>query len=195
MATYVELCSFCNDLHYWEDTVNNQTLICPFCTVPDYTIIEDKSGWRQEYWYKMEVVIHSGATTDNVAEFFQKTGYVKYKDRKVKVSAHINWSKTYDKFVQSVSFTNVAWHVGGSRFNGHRRLNFQSIGMELPGPWDKKRDQQELDLVRESVVCIMECVPMITTVVRHSDIDSRKKDPGPGFTWDCLDGLGLIIGE
>jgi len=201
-------CNFCQDLGYWEDTVNNQTLACPFCTVTDYSVVTTtERGCESEYWNLMEakyygplfqvdpwlLVIHSGATTDNIAEFFQKTGYVKYKERKVKVSAHINWSRTNNGFVQSVPFSNVAWHVGGARFEGHHRLNFQSIGMELPGPWDKKRDKKELDLVRESVACIIKCVPSLTTVVRHSDIDSRKKDPGPGFTWDCLDGLGLDI--
>jgi hypothetical protein len=201
-------CNFCRDLGYWEDTVNNKTEGCPFCVATNYSALTTECGWHTERWNKVEakyygplfqvdpwlLVIHSGATSGNVAEFFQKTGYVKYGSRKVKVSAHINWSKTINKFAQSVPFSNVAWHVGGARFQGHRRLNFQSIGMELPGPWDKKRDQYELDLVRESIVYIMEYVPTITTVVRHSDIDSRKKDPGPGFIWDCLDGLGLKIG-
>jgi AmpD protein len=129
-----------------------------------------------------------------VAEFFNETGKVYYEAKKrwVKVSAHISWSGKIDGFVQCVPFSHVAWHCGGSRFRGERKLNFCSIGIELPGPWEKDRDE-ELPILRETVENIMGIIPSIKVAVRHSDIDSRKKDPGPGFDWACLRDLGLEL--
>lgn len=204
-------CWFCDGSGFWVSHRRKKTLFCPACRTQQAehqalarTCLQ---SWYPSYWEQLEaryygprfqeepwlLVLHSGATSDRIAEFFHETGRVKYGDRWVKVSAHINWSRNAGGFVQSVPLSHVAWHCGGSRFRGERKLNFCSIGIELPGPWDKERSDEELGKVREVVQQLCNVLPL-TTVVRHSDIDSLKKDPGPGFRWDCLAGLGLEIG-
>lgn len=191
------ICHFCGGGGYWE--YNNQTLFCPICQSQNaaHQALARISlpSWHSAAWPQIEaahygprfqiepwlLVIHSGSISDNVAKYFSNPADGR------KVSAHLAWSREHRGFVQCVPFTYVAWHIGGSRFRGKGRLNFCSIGIELPGPWDKIRDT-ELYLLRETVETIIQILP-ITTAVRHSDIDSRKKDPGPGFNWACLRGL------
>jgi N-acetyl-anhydromuramyl-L-alanine amidase AmpD len=137
------------------------------------------------------LVIHSGSISDRVAEYF-------YEPRKegggyCRVSTHLAWSREHEGFAQCVPFNYEAYHVGGSRLNGEGGLNRKSIGIELAGPWDKKRGPDELEAVRETVTAICNMLPSLRAVVRHSDINPRKKDPGPGFAWCCLDGLELDI--
>jgi N-acetyl-anhydromuramyl-L-alanine amidase AmpD len=43
------------------------------------------------------------------------------------------------------------------------------------------------------VAQLVEHVPSLRYVTRHSDIDPRKTDPGPGFRWAWLDELGLEV--
>lgn len=194
-------CWFGCDQGYWHDYKRRQTLLCPVCK-PQQAESQAIArmllpGWCGAQWLPMPakyhgprfqiepdlLVIHSGSKSDRIAEYFQDPDRV--------VSAHISWSRLHDDFVQCLPLHTVGWHAGGSRYKGRRRLNFRSIGIELPGPWDKKRDAFELALVRESVACLTNLLPSLKLAVMHSDIDPRKKDPGPGFQWKCLDGLGL----
>lgn len=198
-------CWLCDGSGRWDCHASQQTLICPVCRPQEAEhqalAQQDLPTWHPSLWTQLEarhygprfqvepwlLVIHSGAIGDGVAEYLANPGDGR------KVSAHISWSRQYRGFVQQVPLSHVAWHCGGSRYNGQGRLNQQSIGIELPGPWDKERGDDELGLLRETVIGLLGILPL-TTVVRHSDIDNRKKDPGPGFRWDCLAGLGLEIG-
>lgn len=134
------------------------------------------------------LVIHSGELGPGVAEYFAEPG-----DGRL-VSAHFAWSKQLYGFAQCVPLSHVAWHCGGSRYKGRGKLNFCSIGVELPGPWDKARDEIELGELRRLAQDLILAVPSLRVAVRHSDIDQQKKDPGPGFRWGCVDGLGLETG-
>lgn len=201
----------CGSDSLWDYFGGEKSLYCPFClpSQAEHQALSkiNLSTWHSAAWPQLEakhygprfqtlpwlLVIHSGSRSPNVAEFFNKIGEVYYKSKKrwVKVSAHISWSGKKKCFVQCVPFSHVAWHCGGSRFRGNRRLNFCSIGIELPGPWNKPRDS-ELRLLRETVDIVTHILPL-KVAVRHSDIDPRKKDPGPGFEWSSLEGLGLEL--
>ena len=74
---------------------------------------------------------------------------------------------------------------------GHRRLNFCSIGIELPGPYDKKRGSEEFGIFRHTVEALLNIMPSLKVCVRHKDIDESKKDPGDGFSWEWVKGFGL----
>jgi N-acetyl-anhydromuramyl-L-alanine amidase AmpD len=74
-----------------------------------------------------------------------------------------------------------------------RGVNQFSIGLELPGPNSKLRDETEKEKFRMALGIILMRVPSITTVVRHKDIDSHKRDPGNGFDKTWVDGFGLKI--
>lgn len=202
-------CSICKDLGYWES--NNQTLYCPACNKAkanaqfDYGIegwvtsrwISFPAKYHQNYRFQTKpwlVVIHSGAQSAGVAEFFHRTGYVVTKDkRQIKVNAHLNWSITYDDFVQSVALDTVGMHCGGSILNNNKRLNFCSIGIELPGPVGQQYPEHVYLKFRATIVYLLEIVPSITTLVRHSDIDRHKTDPGKGFQWWWVEDLGLEL--
>jgi N-acetyl-anhydromuramyl-L-alanine amidase AmpD len=204
----MKCCFFCGGSGYWQDDERKQTLFCPICRSEPAEMQARSCSfidtWCSDSWPEMPakhwgpmfqinpnlLVIHSGSKSEGVAEFFQKIGQVKYGDRMVKVSTHLAWCAD-GFFCQCVPFDRVAWHCGGSRFRGERRLNFLSIGIELPGPWDGDRSDAQLKTLRKTVRRLKEIVPSLLTVVRHSDIDARKRDPGPGFKWECLDGLGL----
>lgn len=161
--------------------------------------------WGESYWDILEskyygprfqiepwlLVIHSGATYPNVAEFFNQTGFIRNKGRRIKVSAHVNSSKDGD-FKQGVPLNHVAWHCGGSRFQGQGMLNFCSIGIELSGPYDRDRGDEKEKIIQ----CVTDCcnmLPSLTTIVRHSDIDKKKKDPGTGFKMNWLKFTGLNL--
>lgn len=200
-------CNYCEDTGYWIDTANEQTKRCPFCTklpTPSVGLPE----W-DSYWPKLEckhkgpsfrtlpwlLVIHSGGKTANVAEFFNKKGSIERKGKSpLVVSAHINWSKDFEGFTQGVELNRVAWHCGGSSYNGLKNLNFCSIGIELPGPANRKmRPRKELAAFEETLSILLDLVPSLKVAVRHSDIDLKKVDPGPGFDWDLINSFGLYL--
>ena len=194
-------CPFCDGAGGWEDPIAQKSWICPICHPAQADVEASRkiwvSYWTRRYWVSMParhygprfqvepwlLVIHSGASGPGVAEYFTKC--------KRKVSTHLAWSSGLKQLVQCLPWDTVGWHVGGSRFQDQRRLNFCSIGIELPGPWDKKRPKTEIEDLKTSVEHILEIWPSLKYVVRHSDIDPHKRDPGPGFDMRCLAGLGL----
>jgi N-acetyl-anhydromuramyl-L-alanine amidase AmpD len=135
----------------------------------------------------------------NIAEFFHHIGQVKYKRGHVKVNAHINYSTTHEDFAQSVPFNIVGKHAGGSKFRDprtgkvHKHLNFCSIGIELPGPVNSPLPTKIIDRFRSTIVFLLEVVPSLSVLVRHRDVDHRKKDPGKNFEWDWVSDLGLYL--
>jgi N-acetyl-anhydromuramyl-L-alanine amidase AmpD len=199
-------CLLCNDEGYIEDPVAQQTIACPICRYSEAKEQAENAGlprWVSSRWGRMParfygprfqyppwlIVIHSGATSDNVAEYIAAPGDGRY------VSAHISWSRRERMYVQQVPLCNVAWHCGGSRFRGNSKLNYCSIGIELPGPWDKERSQEEHESVRQTVIYLQEQLPSLAVVVPHSGIDRSRKDPGPGFDPSCLADLGLELAQ
>ncbi len=197
-------CYLCNDKGRYENELAQQTLICPLChpieAEQQALSIVNLPSWGP-YWTTMKaakygplfqvlpnlIVLHSGSKTDCVAEYFARKNIAR------SVSAHFAWSRHYGTLVQCVPLNKVAWHAGGSKYKGKGGVNWHSIGVELPGPWDKLRGHDEVGILRETIIHLMELVPSVTHITRHSDINPNKKDPGPGFDWSMLDGLDLVI--
>lgn len=199
-------CWLCGGHGGWEDHEAKQTIICPICNpqkAEHQSLARvDASSWCPQFWTEMKaahigprfqtlpwlLVIHSGSISPGVAEYIHDPG-----DNRT-VSAHLSWSILHNNLVQQVPFTHVAWHVKNNcKYNNNTRLNYCSIAIELPGPWDKKRDDREHDILRASVVYLLELMPSLKHCVGHQDIDpGRKKDPGPHFKWSVLKDLGLI---
>ena len=195
-------CDFCNDKGYWE--YNNQTLFCPLCNPEDAELQslckipmipwsrEYKKIYAKYYGPRFQVkpwllVIHSGLYSKNIAEYFRNPTDGR------SVSTHFAWSGEHDDFVQCVPFSNVAWHVGNSVFNGEKKLNFKSIGIELPGPINHDRTEDEIEKTYKCIKNILYYSKSLKIAVKHSDIDSNKKDPGDAFVWGKIKEMGLDI--
>lgn len=198
-------CYLCGGIGEWIDATDQKVEICPLCHPAEREIQGRQSALaiqeRNLYWdfvpakiasplfTKMPwlLVVHSGEKSGAVAEYLQNLIDGR------KCSAHLAWSKKKFGFVQMVTFNRVGWHVAGSKLGNNDRLNFCSIGIELPGPWDKKRGVDELNLFRQSLNVLLQTVPSLTTVTTHAHIDANKRDPGPGFDQSWVEDFGLEI--
>lgn len=100
------------------------------------------------------------------------------------ISYHFAWNGK-DRFIQLVSMSRRAWHAGG--------VGNHWLGIALSGPWNQDPRQEDERLkFRMLVESIVESFAgHIRYWCRHSDIEPGKKDPGPGFTGEWIDGLGL----
>jgi N-acetyl-anhydromuramyl-L-alanine amidase AmpD len=194
-------CWLCSGSGFWVDTVSEQTMICHLCRPAEaghQALIKNSfDRWYPSMWPRIDakhygpkfqqdpwlLVVHSGAVSDGVAEYFSNP-----RDGR-KVSTHLAWSRKYNGFAQCVPLANVGWHVGGSIFRSNDRLNFCSIGIELPGPCDGSRDDRQRKLFAESISVLIGLVPSLKIAVRHSDIDPSRRDPGDGFDWGWFDGI------
>lgn len=159
------------------------------------------------------LVVHSGSVAPWVAEYMTnplgvqgQPGAVKVGNRWLRqVAAHFCWysgreSKVRrglvlppykDGFVQQVSLRRQAWHAGGSRCRGRGAVNSRSIGVELPGPASGPRNPRQRSRFRRLVSDLQAALPSLRHWTRHSDVDRGKRDPGPGFTAEWMDGLGM----
>ena len=191
-------CILCNGEGYWE--ADDKTELCPICKPQEREIYARQNvnmPERNMFWDFIPakcssplfaslpwlIVVHSGESGEGVAEYFNNPT-----DGRV-VSAHIAWSKKKKRFAQCVPLNRVAWHCGGSVFEGKKHLNFCSIGVELPGPWDKKRTALEKELFRNSLGLLLEIIPSLRVITTHRLIDARKRDPGLGFDRSWLAGF------
>lgn len=128
------------------------------------------------------LIIHSGDKRANVAEYFSVATR--------QASTHLAWSATYEQFAQCVPLSHVAWGAAGAVYKGLNDLNFRSIQVELPGPWDHPRNDGQLKHLHTVAKTLKLMIPSLRIALRHSDVEADRKDPGPGFKWECLDGLG-----
>lgn len=143
------------------------------------------------------IVLHSGDRYPGVAEYFRSPGTRR-------VSAHFAWSNTWRGLVQMVPLDREAMHAGcggrakcihhrecTGRYEG-QRVNAISWGIELPGPWDQHRDE---DQMRELMALLSELRQQapIEAIAAHSAICLQRRDPGPGLDWERLKGLGLEV--
>lgn len=145
------------------------------------------------------IVLHSGDRAPGVAEYLAKP------DTRGR-SAHFAWSTRYAGLVQMVALDHEAMHAGcGKRddcrhfgagrcrggFEG-RRVNGCSWGIELPGPWNTKRDEDQHEKL---VALIGELVQLasIEAIVAHSAICKDRHDPGPGLDWARLEKFGVRL--
>jgi len=103
----------------------------------------------------------------------------------LKVSAHCLIRRN-GEIIQFVAFDKRAWHAGVSYYQGRKRCNDFSIGIELEGdeltPYE---DIQYQKLAQLSAVLLAEYPKLQRQhIVGHSDIaPNRKTDPGDSFDW------------
>ncbi len=103
---------------------------------------------------------------------------------KVRVSAHCLIQRNGD-IVQYVSFNDKAWHAGVSNYQGRKKCNDFSIGIELEGTDDIPytiEQYQQLSCLSQTLI---DAYPALeNNIVGHCDIAPvRKTDPGASFDW------------
>ena len=109
----------------------------------------------------------------------------------LQVSAHVLIRRD-GSIVQFVPFNKRAWHAGESCYQGKKRCNDFSIGIEMEGTDTDPFEQSQYDALVALVKTLCEHYPSITTqrIAGHSDIaPGRKTDPGSGFDWNKLSTL------
>ncbi|GAB1392193.1 1,6-anhydro-N-acetylmuramyl-L-alanine amidase AmpD [Rhodocyclaceae bacterium] len=102
-----------------------------------------------------------------------------------RVSAHF-FIRRDGEVIQFVSCLSRAWHAGVSCWQGRKRCNDFSLGIELEG--DDLNDYAEAQYAAlGSLAAGLQAVYPIMTTVGHADIaPARKTDPGPHFDWQRL---------
>lgn len=121
------------------------------------------------------IVIHSGDTAANVAEFISKNRY----------SYHAAWHSKLNQIVQMVPLTHRAQHAGSA---GNHWL---SIALSGPDEQDPRSEYEKSEFQRVLKIFVTACTSL-EFWCRHSDIKSTKRDPGPGFTGDWMAVTGLL---
>lgn len=103
----------------------------------------------------------------------------------MRVSAHLFINRE-GQVIQFVPFDKRAWHAGVSSYQGRKKCNDYSIGIEMEGadhiPYADKQYESLLAVTR----LIMHTYPKISlaSIVGHQDIaPGRKTDPGMSFDW------------
>ena len=108
----------------------------------------------------------------------------------VRVSAHYFIDRE-GAITELVDPALMAWHAGESSFEGRKRCNSFSIGIELEGSPEHPFTEEQYRALKELCLLLMEYYPLIKPerIVGHSDIaPGRKEDPGPLFAWERLRG-------
>ncbi len=102
----------------------------------------------------------------------------------VRVSSHVLIRRD-GTVLQFVPFDKRAWHAGESVWQGRKRCNDFSVGIELEGTDESEfRDVQYRRLADICQALVAAYDIPADHIVGHSDIaPSRKKDPGPCFDW------------
>lgn len=110
-----------------------------------------------------------------------------------KVSSHL-LIRRGGELLQYVPLCQRAWHAGESCFEGRKRCNDFSIGIELEGADEIPYTAQQYHRLILTTRSIMSLYPAVVRerIVGHSTIaPGRKTDPGPAFDWGrYLDALG-----
>jgi hypothetical protein len=113
------------------------------------------------------------------------------------VATHAAWHAGLGRLVQCLPLTLEGWGTGSATWanpDTGMALPAQRIAwhVELPGPPDQERGQDQLTDLQAFAVEL--ATRGCTHWVRHSLIDQRKEDPGPGLPDDWADGTGLRRG-
>ncbi|MCZ6777708.1 MAG: 1,6-anhydro-N-acetylmuramyl-L-alanine amidase AmpD [Acidobacteriota bacterium] len=113
------------------------------------------------------------------------------KIRDLRVSSHL-FVRRDASLIQYVSLHDRAWHAGESCFEGQRRCNDFSIGVELEGADDISYEDAQYRSLAALAEALMLAYPDITRerIVGHCHISpGRKTDPGPVFDWEHFNSL------
>jgi len=106
----------------------------------------------------------------------------------LKVSAHILLERG-GQITQYVPFNLRAWHAGESMFEGRKRCNDYSIGIEMEGTEDTPYNDKQYTQLARLIRVLIKNYPNLSEqrIVGHSTIaPGRKTDPGKSFDWDRL---------
>lgn len=109
----------------------------------------------------------------------------------MRVSAHFLIGRR-GTLTQYVPVHRRAWHAGESCFEGRRRCNDYSVGVELEGTDHEAYTDVQYEVLAGLTRALVRCCPGIVPgrMVGHCDIaPGRKTDPGPFFEWSRLQGL------
>lgn len=206
-------CSLCLDKGGWDDPFAQLSVVCPLCHPSESERLALERvltlpEWATARWFDQEakwcgpvfqvkpwlLVVHNGAFGSDVAGHFANCPACR------KVSSHLAWGTSLggranrpEEFRQCVRFDQVAYHAGGSTFEGHARINYCSLGIEGPGPQGSGWKENVLLDFRRSVVDLLELVPSIQIITGHRFINSDRKDPGEDFDPAILEGLGREV--
>lgn len=100
----------------------------------------------------------------------------------IKVSAHF-FVRRRGELLQFVPCGKRAWHAGVSAWQGRKRCNDFSIGVELEGADDVPFTAAQYATLTRLTRALRAAYP-IHDLAGHSDIaPGRKTDPGPCFDW------------
>jgi AmpD protein len=87
---------------------------------------------------------------------------------------------------QFVSIDDRAWHAGRSSWDGRDGCNDWTIGVELEGLEGDAFEPAQYDTL-ERLLPAIDTERGIRHVIGHEHVaPGRKRDPGPGFDWQCL---------
>lgn len=104
----------------------------------------------------------------------------------LRVSAHL-FIRRDGAMIQFVPFTWRAWHAGESTFEGRRRCNDFSIGIELEGVDTEPYTGVQYEKLSRALAALKARYERLGAVRGHSAIaPGRKTDPGPAFDWGRL---------
>ena len=109
----------------------------------------------------------------------------------LKVSAHLLIERD-GRLVQFVNFNDRAWHAGQSLYEGRKRCNDFSIGIELEGTDDQPYTPVQYQQLAEVTKALLVAYPQMTEerITGHQHIaPGRKTDPGEAFDWGYYKGL------
>lgn len=109
----------------------------------------------------------------------------------LQVSSHL-LIKRSGEVVQFVPFHQRAWHAGQSNYQGRKRCNDFSIGIELEGTDSDIFEDAQYRQLADIITTLQQTYPAIANnITGHSDISpGRKLDPGTGFDWEKLNRAG-----
>ena len=103
----------------------------------------------------------------------------------VRVSAHLLIERD-GRMIQFVNFNDRAWHAGQSLYDGRKRCNDFSIGIELEGTDDQPYTPLQYQKLAEVSRALINAYPAMSAerITGHQHIaPGRKTDPGEAFDW------------
>lgn len=103
----------------------------------------------------------------------------------LRVSSHLLIDRE-GVLTQYVSFHDCAHHAGESDYQGRKKCNDFSIGIELEGTDDLEFSELQYSALIAVTEELLKSFPLLNSkrIVGHSEIaPSRKSDPGPCFDW------------
>ncbi len=112
--------------------------------------------------------------------------------RGTRVSAHFVLTRS-GLVQQFVSADARAWHAGRSQFQGRANCNDFSIGIELEGLEGECFAAAQYGSLRRLLLALCTRYPLRFIAGHEHIAPNRKIDPGPGFDWQALQALPLII--